>query len=80
MRKKGVFKENFKIGFCLDTKKFINCKNIILIKVIKVTNTEVLSRCEMPGIESFLFRHRLRWAGHLMRMDGNRLPRKKKEF
>ena len=29
MRKKGVFEENFKIGFCLDTKKFINCKNII---------------------------------------------------
>ena len=41
-----------------------------------VPNTEVLSRCEMPGIESFLFRHRLRWAGHLMRMDEERLPRK----
>ena len=41
-----------------------------------VPNTEVLGRCEMPGIESFLFRHRLRWAGHLMRMDEERLPRK----
>ena len=29
MKNKGVFEENFKIGFCLDTHKFINCKNII---------------------------------------------------
>ena len=41
-----------------------------------VPNTEVLSRCKIPGIESFLFLHRLRWAGHLMRMENKRLPKK----
>lgn len=41
-----------------------------------VPNTEVLSRSGVPGIESFLFSHRLRWAGHVMRMDDNRLPKK----
>ena len=40
-----------------------------------VPNTEVLNRCNMTGIESYLFRHRLRWTGHVMRMDDNRLPR-----
>ena len=40
-----------------------------------VPNIEVLRRCQTTGIEAFLFRHRLRWAGHVMRMDDDRLPR-----
>ena len=41
-----------------------------------IPNTEILSRCGMTGIEAFIIRHRLRWAGHVMRMGDDRLPKK----
>ena len=41
----------------------------------KITNHEVLSRCQISGIESFLLKAQLRWTGHVIRMDDKRLPK-----
>ncbi|KXJ17990.1 putative uncharacterized transposon-derived protein F52C9.6 [Exaiptasia diaphana] len=41
----------------------------------KVPNTSVLERCKIEGIESILVKYRLRWAGHLVRMEDNRIPK-----
>ena len=41
----------------------------------KVPNTEVLARCHIDGIESYLIRAQLHWAGHLVRMEDERLPK-----
>ena len=40
-----------------------------------ITNQEVLSRCGISGIETFLMKSQLRWAGHVIRMDDSRLPK-----
>ena len=40
-----------------------------------IPNTEVLEKCEMPGIESMLIKSQLRWAGHVMRMNDKRIPK-----
>ena len=40
-----------------------------------VTNAQVLRRCDMTGIEAYILHHRLRWCGHVMRMEVDRLPR-----
>ena len=41
----------------------------------KITNHEVLHRCQISGIESFLLKAQLRWTGHVIRMDNKRLPK-----
>ena len=41
----------------------------------RVTNTEVLARVALPSVEATIIQHRLRWAGHVQRMDSNRLPK-----
>ena len=41
----------------------------------KITNQEVLSRCQISGIEAFLLKAQLRWTGHVIRMDNSRLPK-----
>jgi hypothetical protein len=41
----------------------------------KVPNTQVLDRCDISGIEAFLLSHRLRWTGHVIRMNDDRLPK-----
>ena len=35
----------------------------------RVSNTEVLCRANMPGIEALIMRAQLRWVGHVVRMD-----------
>jgi hypothetical protein len=40
-----------------------------------VTNVEVLERARMTSIEATLLRTHLRWAGHVSRMENNRLPK-----
>ena len=41
----------------------------------KITNTEILARTNMSTINSLLERAQARWAGHITRMDENRIPK-----
>ena len=41
----------------------------------RVTNTEVLRRCGLSGIEAIIMKQQLRWCGHVLRMDDDRLPK-----
>lgn len=41
----------------------------------KITNVEVLERAGLPSMEDLLIRKNLRWTGHLLRMESNRLPK-----
>lgn len=41
----------------------------------RIPNTIVLERCEIEGIEALLIKGQLRWAGHLTRMEENRIPK-----
>ena len=41
----------------------------------KVTNKGILERTGLPSMEDLLNRKHLRWAGHLMRMSPDRLPK-----
>ena len=40
-----------------------------------VTNIEVLQRAEITGIELMLTQQKLKWVGHVARMDERRLPK-----
>ena len=40
----------------------------------KVTNIEVLDRAESISIEAMILKTQLRWVGHVIRMDDQRLP------
>lgn len=42
----------------------------------KVPDTEVLLRAKMESIHAILLRSQLRWAGHVLRMDDSRLPKR----
>ena len=42
----------------------------------KVPDTEVLARAELPSIHTILMQHQLRWAGHLVRMSEDRIPKR----
>ena len=35
---------------------------------------EVLQKCKIGGIESFLIKNQLRWVGHTLRMSNERIP------
>ena len=41
----------------------------------KVTNIEVLERCQCTGIEVMIATAQLRWTGHIARMSDTRLPK-----
>ena len=41
----------------------------------KVPDTEVQSRADMPSIHTLLGKNQLRWAGNVVRMDDDRLPK-----
>ena len=41
----------------------------------KVTNSEVLTRADLPSMYTLLRKRRLRWLGHVRRMDDGRLPK-----
>ena len=41
----------------------------------KVTNTEVLQRAGIPSLFALLSRKRLKWLGHVRRMDDGRIPK-----
>jgi len=41
----------------------------------RVPNTKVLRLCGITGIEAFLLAAQLRWVGHVVRMDDNRIPK-----
>lgn len=41
----------------------------------KVPNTEVLSRANLPSMFTMLRQRRLRWLGHVRRMDDGRIPK-----
>ena len=40
-----------------------------------ITNSEVLRRAGLCGIEAYVRKNQLRWAGHLVRMADSRLPK-----
>ena len=41
----------------------------------KVTNYEVLSRCKINTLESMIDKAKLRWTGHVIRMENTRIPK-----
>ena len=41
----------------------------------RVPNQEVLRRAALPGIEALIMQAHLRWTGHVIRMEDNRLPK-----
>lgn len=41
----------------------------------KVPNTSVLEKCGTTGIEAFILKKQLRWAGHIVRMPDTRTPK-----
>ena len=41
----------------------------------KIPDTEVLSRANLPSIYTLLLRAQLRWAGHVVRMPDERIPK-----
>ena len=40
-----------------------------------IPSTEVLSRCNLSGIESFVMKCQFGWAGHMSRMPNDRIPK-----
>ena len=41
----------------------------------RVSNLQVLDMAEVTSIEAMILKSRLRWVGHVIRMEDNRLPK-----
>ena len=41
----------------------------------RVSNLEVLHRCDTPSVESHIIKALLSWTGHLARMEDHRIPK-----
>ena len=41
----------------------------------RVPNTDVLEKCGLTSIEALLMNSQLRWAGHVVRMSDERIPK-----
>ncbi|PZC74586.1 hypothetical protein B5X24_HaOG207638 [Helicoverpa armigera] len=60
----------------LDTFHLRCLRSILRIKwQDRISNTEVLRRSNMYGMEALLMQRQLRWCGHVLRMDNQRLPK-----
>jgi len=42
---------------------------------MRLLSNEILKHSRLPSVEATVLQHRLRWAGHVMRIDPSRLPR-----
>ncbi|XP_046978621.1 uncharacterized protein LOC124544203 [Vanessa cardui] len=42
----------------------------------RITNKAILTKAQLPSLSALLKQRRLRWVGHVHRMDASRLPRK----
>ena len=57
------------------------CMSVCLSKIAgikwqdRVPNTEVLRLCGISGTEAFLLAAQLRWVGHVVRMEDDRIPK-----
>ena len=60
--------------FCCRT--MFGIKNMHQVKDQKTTTAEVLEECGLRSLDTYMARRRLRWLGHVWRMDWDRLPRK----
>ena len=41
----------------------------------KIRDTSILDKAGIPSIDNILMKTQIRWAGHVVRMPGHRLPR-----
>ena len=48
----------------------------IQIRVFRINTSELLQKLSLCSIDTYVSQQQLRWAGHVMRMPWNRLPRK----
>ena len=63
IQKLNVFHKN-----CLRTICGVTLKN-------PMSNADLFTFCGIGGIECFLMQSQLRWAGHVLRMEGDRIPK-----
>ena len=67
---------NAKQSRCLEHFHLKCLRHICRIKWYhKIPNYEILERCQIGSLQSFLDKNKLRWTGHVIRMDDSRIPK-----